>query len=187
MRQRPTGSPLEADFAAGRTLQRFGCHGPARGASLSDVVYERFGVTLTVDSPEPFIARYLSFAFPGWSAARRRRTKPIAPEDPRANYLRRARRTHEDPRQLGRDAFAAGAGGAEYVVGGGGDSRGGGAKRWTVDDSRRTAALASLMPLRRSEWVILGLLVVGLLGVKVCVDNHESPLRRPAAPPVGPG
>ena len=68
VQERPTGSPLEADFAAGRTPQRFDATALPVGATLRDVVYTCHGVTLTVDSPQPFTARYLSFDFPGWSA-----------------------------------------------------------------------------------------------------------------------
>ena len=39
VRERPTGSPLEADFAAGRTPQRFDATALPAGATLRDVVY----------------------------------------------------------------------------------------------------------------------------------------------------
>lgn len=186
VRQRPTGSPLEADFAAGRTPQRFDATALPAGASLSDVVYERFGVTLTVDSPEPFIARYLSFAFPGWSARVDGERVPIAPEDPTGLITFDVPAgTHDIRVNWGATPLRLALVGLSMLSAVGVIVVAVGAKRWTVDDSRRTAApRPSLMPLRRSEWVILGLLVVGLLGVKVYVDNHESPLRRPAAPPV---
>jgi len=80
--ERPTGSPLEADFAAGRTPQRFDATPLPAGATLRDVVYTCHGVTLTVDSPQPFTARYLSFDFPGWSARVDGARMPIAAEDP---------------------------------------------------------------------------------------------------------
>ncbi|MBP8947594.1 MAG: hypothetical protein KBG73_02055, partial [Candidatus Promineofilum sp.] len=80
--ERPTGSPLEADFAAGRTPQRFDATVLPAGATMRDVVYTCHGVTLTVDSPQPFTARYLSFDFPGWSARVDGARVPIAAEDP---------------------------------------------------------------------------------------------------------
>jgi len=80
--ERPTGSPLEADFAAGRTPQRFDATTLPAGATLRDVVYSCRGVTLTVASPQPFTARYLSFDFPGWSARVDGARVPITAEDP---------------------------------------------------------------------------------------------------------
>ena len=82
VQERPTGSPLEADFAAGRTPQRFDATALPAGATLRDVVYTCHGVTLTVNSPQPFTARYLSFDFPGWAARVDGARVPIAAEDP---------------------------------------------------------------------------------------------------------
>ncbi len=185
VRQRPTGSPLEADYAAGRTPQRFDATILPAGAALSDVAYERFGVTLTVDSPQPFVARYLSFVFPGWSARVDGERVPIAPEDPTGLITFDVPAgTHEisvnwgaTPLRLalvGLSVLAAV--GAAFVV-----VR---AKRRPTSDRQGSTAVHDSMPLGRGELVILGLLVVGLLGVKVYVDNNESLLRRPAAPPV---
>ncbi len=66
--ERPQGSPLENDYATGKTPQRFDLSALPNGATAA-AAYHGFGANVSVNSPEAFTARYLSFFFPGWSAA----------------------------------------------------------------------------------------------------------------------
>lgn len=179
--QRPAGSALEVDYVAGNTPQRFDPAVLPAGATIRDVVYGRYGVTLNVDSPEPFTARYLSFAFPGWSAHIDGEPVAITAEDPTGLI------TFEVP--AGAHAIAvewgttrlrmalvalsilSALGVAAVVVWA--------RRRQTSDDPGRPAARP-----RRDELVVLLLLAAGLLTLKVYADRHETPLRQSAAPPV---
>jgi len=179
---RPTGSPLEADYAAGRVPQRFDATALPPGAAVADVAYRPLGVSLTVNTAAPFIARYLSFAFPGWSARVDGEKVAIVPED-RTGLITFAvpAGTHAievgwgaTPLRLALGALsglAAVGVGAVLVVGrrrpAGGLTRGG----------PRTA-------LGWRELAALGLLAMALLAVKTLFGQVESPLRRTGAPPV---
>jgi hypothetical protein len=58
-------TPLLADYAAGRTPQRFDPAAlPEGAAAVAD--YHPLGADVRVESPSAFRARYLSYAFPGW-------------------------------------------------------------------------------------------------------------------------
>ena len=182
--ERPAGSPLEADFAAGRTPQRFDATALPPGAELRDVVYNRFGVTLTVDSPAPFTARYLSFAFPGWSARVDGERVDIIPESPSGLITFEVPAgTHAIEVNWGATplrlalvglSILSAAGVAAVVVA----TR----RRPPATDHRRPALFS--WPPGRNELVLLLLLGAGLLGLKVFVDRNETVLRRADAPPV---
>ena len=180
VRERPTGSPLEADYAAGRTPQRFDATALPAGAALRDVVYTWRGVTLTVETPQPFTARYLSFAFPGWAARVDGARVPIAAEDPSglitfavpAGTHRLEVRWGATPLRSGLVALSGLA--AVGVVG-------------VTAAARRRRARPARGPgprLGRRALAALALLAVALLGAKLVVDRVETPLRRAGAPPL---
>ena len=188
VQERPTGSPLEADFAAGRTPQRFDATALPAGATLRDVVYTCHGVSLTVNSPQPFTARYLSFDFPGWAARVDGARVPIAAEDPTglitfavpAGEHQVEVRWGATPLRLGLVSLSVLSLLGVVVVAGG---------RWPMVGSRWRVARGEsgqqpTPTLNRRELIGLGLLAVALLGAKLVFDRVETPLRRPGAPPV---
>ncbi len=182
--QRPTGSPLEADFIAGRTPQRFDATALPDGAQAQNIVYERFGVTLTVDSPTPFTARYLSFAFPGWSARVNGERVAIIPESPSGLI------TFDVPAGMHMIEVDWGATPLRLALVGLSILSAVGVLGVIVWSRRRPSAAATgrpwgaVFPLKRSELALLVLLGLGLLAFKVYVDRNETALRRTAAPPV---
>lgn len=180
VRERPSGSPLEADYAAGRTPQRFDATVLPAGAVTRDVAYRPRGVMLTVESPEPFTARYLSFDFPGWVARVDGRSVPITPEDPSGLITFDVPAgTHElsvgwetTPLRSVLVALSAlSAVGAAAVA----------AWSWR---GPRTGVHRSKSGFRRGEATALLLLAAILLGMKLFVDRGETPLRRAAGPTV---
>ncbi|MAT99316.1 MAG: hypothetical protein CL608_19430 [Anaerolineaceae bacterium] len=80
--ERPSGSPLEADYLANETPERLDTAVFPPGTSVESIEYDNLRVTAQINSPEPFTARYLSFDFPGWVALVDGRPVPITPEDP---------------------------------------------------------------------------------------------------------
>jgi hypothetical protein len=80
--ERPSSSPLEANYQANQTPQRLDTAVFPPGTTLETVEYDNRGVTAVINSPEPFTARYLSFDFPGWVALVDGDPVPITPEDP---------------------------------------------------------------------------------------------------------
>ncbi len=80
--ERPSGSPLEADYLANETPARLDTAVFPPGTTVEFVNYNPLGVTAQINSSEPFTARYLSFDFPGWVALVDGRSVPITPEDP---------------------------------------------------------------------------------------------------------
>ncbi len=82
VQKRPQDSPLEADYQAGQTPQRFSFSSLPEGAKVDEMAYHTLGVTLQLTSPQPFTATYLSFAFPGWQAMVDGTAVPITPSSP---------------------------------------------------------------------------------------------------------
>ncbi len=66
--QRPTASPLEAQYAGEGPVARFDERMLPAGADILAADYGPTKARILVRSPEPFRARYLSFYFPGWRA-----------------------------------------------------------------------------------------------------------------------
>ncbi|MEZ4591758.1 MAG: hypothetical protein R3D55_11555 [Chloroflexota bacterium] len=80
--QRPSASPLEANYLNNETPQRLDTAVFPPGTAVASITYENLAVTAQINSPEPFTARYLSFDFPGWVALVDGDPVPITPEDP---------------------------------------------------------------------------------------------------------
>jgi len=81
VQQRPNDSALEADYQNEGTPQRFDMSTLPEGAT-ADADYGRLSATVTIDTPTPFVARYLSFAFPGWIVAIDGQRVPVTPGEP---------------------------------------------------------------------------------------------------------
>ncbi|MCB8943900.1 MAG: glycosyltransferase family 39 protein [Ardenticatenaceae bacterium] len=80
--QRPQTSPLVADYGAGGEIARWDTAVFPADTAIVDITYENLAAAVHVDAPEPFTARYLTFAFPGWTAVVDGEPVPIEPSDP---------------------------------------------------------------------------------------------------------
>lgn len=183
VRERPSGSPLEADYQlAGSDIRRFDETTLPPGAIIRAIDYTPLGVTLTLDTPVPFTARYLSFAFPGWTARIAGEPVAITPEDP-----------------TGLITFEVPAGSHEITV------------QWGATPLRQALSLLSALAaigiigvvwwsrrrpqlepvdqhsgydFNQPEFIALVLLGLALIGLKLLNDRVETPLRQSGAPPV---
>ncbi|MFL7791318.1 MAG: 6-pyruvoyl-tetrahydropterin synthase-related protein, partial [Anaerolineae bacterium] len=81
VKQKPRGSPLEAQYAAGETVARFDETPLPEGAFVIEADYGPNRARIVVETPEPFRARYLAFYFPGWRVAVDGQPVAIAPTD----------------------------------------------------------------------------------------------------------
>ncbi|MEZ4514540.1 MAG: hypothetical protein R3C62_21920 [Chloroflexota bacterium] len=79
VQKRPLSSPLEGNYQANQPPQRFDL--PTSVTIHSQSNQPRSGQT-SLSSPEPFTARFLSFAFPGWVATVDGQPVPITPSEP---------------------------------------------------------------------------------------------------------
>ena len=157
------------------------------------MAYERFGVTLTVDSPEPFTARYLSFDFAGWSARVDGARVPITPEDPTGLITFAVPAgTHTLAVDWGITPLRAALVGISLLSAVGAIAVAARARRPNAnrrlstaqDDHHPPPATRYPPPLPRSAWLLLALVGVALLAGKLLVDRVETPLRQTAPPPV---
>jgi hypothetical protein len=82
VQQRPDGSPLETDYQAGRAPERFDQSRLPEGVVVESINYRPTSAVVTLTTPEPFQARYLTFAFPGWTAEVDGQPVPITPDTP---------------------------------------------------------------------------------------------------------
>ncbi|MCA9946221.1 MAG: hypothetical protein KC449_22205, partial [Anaerolineales bacterium] len=80
--ERPSSSPLEADYLANETPERLDTAVFPPGTTVESIRYENLGVTAQINSPESFRARYLTFDFPGWVATMDGTAVSITPENP---------------------------------------------------------------------------------------------------------
>ncbi len=179
--KRPKASPLQADYLAGETPQRFDRSLLPDGAEV-DTAYQPLSARVQISTPTPFTARYFSFAFPGWEVTIDGRPVPIFPGDPD-----------------GLINFNVPAGAHEIVI------------AWQSTLLRTTLSLISFLALvgvgvtivslmRRARpeiaapmngesedfpyWPLI-ILGIGLLLFKVLlVDNGQTPWRKAGSPPV---
>ena len=82
VQQRPSSSPLEADYQAGQIPQRFDASQLPVGASIQSIGYGHNTADIILTTPESFQAQYLTFAFPGWAAFVDGDEVKITPTDP---------------------------------------------------------------------------------------------------------
>jgi hypothetical protein len=187
---RPGGSSLEQDYLAGRQPQRFDRAQLPDGAMIEEASYRSTSARIVLNSPVDFQARYLSFAFPGWTASVDGKQVPISPGVPE-----------------GMITFPVPAGRHLVEV------------RWGTTPTRNAAAIISLIAMAglvgvsialarrpmgggnekaaataestgqqrmpRKAFIILALFAVLFLLFKLLfVDQRASPFRREAPPPV---
>jgi hypothetical protein len=185
VQQRPDGSPLEADYAAGQLPQRLAADQLPEGAVLQTAVYTPLSVEIQLTSPQPFTATYQAFAFPGWQVRLDGQPVPITPSDP-----------------AGLITFAVPAGAHTIAV------------YWGSTPLRSALTAVGLILLlltgatavwlfrhpspnrppyahctgqtgwSRRRIAALMLLALALLALKLLVDRTDNPLRHPAPPPV---
>ncbi len=180
--ERPSGSALEADYLAGITPQRFDLTDLPAGTTVTATTYGRNEATLTLDTPEPFTLRYLSFDFPGWEAAINGAAVPITPEDPSGLItLSVPAGSHTitvewqaTPLRWALTAASLLALLATLVVG-----------SWLWRRSRRAAVTRPALHLWRWEVAALALVGAGMLGLKLVVaDRQANAATSPSSPPV---
>jgi hypothetical protein len=80
--ERPGGSPLEAQYAAGESVRRFDRSALPPGAQIVSEAYRPNRGEIVIESPTAFRATYLTFAFPGWQVSLDDQSVPIDPSDP---------------------------------------------------------------------------------------------------------
>ncbi|MDX1613504.1 MAG: 6-pyruvoyl-tetrahydropterin synthase-related protein [Candidatus Promineifilaceae bacterium] len=182
---RPEGSPLEADYQTGRPPQRFDNAALPPNAAVLSASYRPTAAHLVVDTPRPFQARYLSFAYPGWTVSVNGQPVDIVPSQPEGLITFRVpagRNTVEvawraTPLRAGLTVvslLALGVTAAVFVLLG--------RPGWPDD------LLPGRPTLRRPEpraYGVILLVGLGVLAFKLgAVDRLETPLRRAAAPTV---
>ena len=82
VKERPTSSPLEQQYANGETIQRFDRSALPNGAQITAETYRPNFAAIDLDTPIDFRATYLTFDFPGWQVTIDDHTIPIVPSDP---------------------------------------------------------------------------------------------------------
>jgi hypothetical protein len=82
VKQKPKGSTLEAQYAAGETVARFDETPLPEGASIVEADYGPNRARVVVETPAAFRARYLAFYFPGWRATVDGKAVAITPTNP---------------------------------------------------------------------------------------------------------
>ncbi|MFN2137875.1 MAG: hypothetical protein ACK2UK_18110 [Candidatus Promineifilaceae bacterium] len=178
--QRPKGSPLLEDYRQGETPQRFDEEQLPAGAT-AEVNYAGFGATASISSPEPFLARYFSFAFPGWSAEVDGEAVAITPGEPdglitfpvpAGEHLLKVR-WRSTPLRSSLMLLGLLALGVIFVT--------------TIYLSRKRSGAHLAGPLVRDTrliWMLL-LVVLGVIAFKqLLVDSGRTPLHRPGEPKV---
>jgi len=82
VKRRPSGSPLEEQYATGGLVTRFDESTLPAGASVVEAGYGPNRADLVVETPAPFRARYLAFYFPGWQVHIDGKVVQVAATDP---------------------------------------------------------------------------------------------------------
>lgn len=173
--QRPAGSPLEADYQANRPPQRFDQTVLPAGATLLEAHYAPNQATIRLDSPAGFTARYLTFAFPGWTATIDGQNVPITPSQPEglitfpvpagSHTLKIG--WHSTPLRTLLTAISLVSLPGLAVV------------AWQLKGKNRLP----IVPLTPLSWPYF-LLAIFLLAMKLTSDRLENPLRYPAGPTI---
>ncbi len=178
--RRPQTSSLLVDYEAGGAIRRWDTAVFPNDTTVHAVNYDSLAATLHLTTPEPFTARYFTFAFPGWTAVVDGEPVPIEVTDPE-----------------GLISFAVPAG--EHTL----------SVRWQSTPLRTVLLGLSVMALAgavmtavvlrieqgsrggehgvwgggRRELLLLMVIGLGLLLLKVVwVDREETLFRRPSAP-----
>lgn len=184
VQKRPQASPLEADYQAGRPPQRFDITSFPEGAEVGLTVPSPLAATLHLTSPEPFTATYLAFAFPGWQATIDGISVPITPSDPAGLItfpVPAGRHTLEvrwgsTPLRTGLTAvslLALAVALALAIVR---------PKQYSVFTGHYSVGMSGGLP--TMDYRLLIALSLLMLALKLVVDRTDTPLRRPAEPPV---
>jgi hypothetical protein len=82
VKQKPRGSPLEAQYAANGPVTRFDESAIPEDASVVEADYGPNRARVIVETPGPFRARYLAFYFPGWRVSIDGQSVTIIPTNP---------------------------------------------------------------------------------------------------------
>ena len=82
VKERPTSSPLEAQYVNGGPIRRFDRSVLPSGAQITAETYRPNFAAIDLDTPVDFRATYLTFEFPGWQVTLDDHTVPIVPSDP---------------------------------------------------------------------------------------------------------
>jgi hypothetical protein len=82
VKERPTSSPLEEQYAAHEVIQRLDRSTLPAGTHVTAERYSPNRAEIELDAPQAFQATYLTFAFPGWTARLDGQPVPIVPSEP---------------------------------------------------------------------------------------------------------
>jgi hypothetical protein len=82
VKERPTSSPLEAQYADQQVIRRFDRSALPSGATVIAETYQPNRAAIDLDTPIGFRAIYLTFDFPGWQVTIDNHAVPITPSDP---------------------------------------------------------------------------------------------------------
>ncbi|MBI5566103.1 MAG: hypothetical protein HY870_14500, partial [Chloroflexi bacterium] len=82
VKERPTSSPLETQYAQNEVIRRLDRSSLPNGAQVTSEAYQPNHATLELETPIGFRATYLTFDFPGWQVIVDDQLAPITPSDP---------------------------------------------------------------------------------------------------------
>lgn len=82
VKERPTSSPLEAQYAHNEIIRRFDRSALPNDAQVIDEAYPPNRAVIDLETPIGFRAMYLTFDFPGWRVTIDDQPAPIMPSDP---------------------------------------------------------------------------------------------------------
>ncbi len=82
VQERPTGSPLEQQYANRAVIQRLDRSGLPGGVTITREDYRPNQAAIELNTPAAFRATYLTFDFPGWQATIDDQPAPIIPSTP---------------------------------------------------------------------------------------------------------
>lgn len=82
VKERPTSSPLEAQYARNEIIQRLDRSALPSGARVIAEAYQPNRAVIDLDTPIGFRATYFTFDFPGWQVTIDNQPAPITPFEP---------------------------------------------------------------------------------------------------------